>query len=179
MIDKYPLVYLMLELPLFHPVVFAEQYLIEWGLYYEQRFDTVYYTLEESFAGYPFDFLSFEEVNEKFIKPGFDNIIRIKEYSEGDAYRIISEYLKVYDEAYPSDLSHYLQMDYDLVWRVVREIEGERKVKEFIREQREKGETHFDLFQVADLLSDGPCIELEDQDLAHKILEKLRKKEGD
>ena len=176
MIDKYPLVYLMLELPLFHPVVFAEQYLTEWGLYYEQRFDTIYYTLEESFAGYPFNF---EEIDQEFERPGFDNIIRVKEYSEGGAYRIVSEYLNIYGEAYPSDLSHYLQMDYDLVWRIVREIEGEEKVKQFMRGLEAKGETKFDLFQIASLLSDGSCIELEDQDLAHKILEKLRKKEGD
>jgi len=176
-VDKYPLIYIMTELPMYHPAVFAEQYLYDWGLYYERRFDTIYYTMQETFNGYPLEFLSFDEMTVTFEHPGFDDIIRVKEYSEDEAYVLISEYLELYDEAYPSDLSHYLQMDYELVHQIVREIEGERKVKEFLRGLKDKGETECDFLQIASLLSDGHCIELEDQDLAEKILKRLRKKD--
>ena len=176
MIDKYPLIYIMTELPMYHPAVFAEKYLVGWSKFFDQKSQEVHWLIHGAFIDC-WNFYDFEEIYKEVEHPGFDDIIRVKEYSEEEAYILISEYLKIYDEVYPSDLSHYLQMDYELVHQIVREIEGERKVKEFFQGLEESGETKFDFFQIASLLSDGDCIELEDQDLAEKILKRLRKKD--
>ena len=173
-VDEYPLIYIMTELPMYHPAVFAEQQLYEWGKFLDQKCQEVHWLLRGSF-GFSTAFYDFEEIHKKIEHPDFDNIIRIKEYSEEEAYDLISEYLKVHKTVYPSELSHYLQMDYELVCQIIKELEGEKRVKEFLQKLKEKGETEFNLLDVLLIIAGENVVKLEDNDLAEKILQRLKK----
>jgi Arc/MetJ-type ribon-helix-helix transcriptional regulator len=57
------------------------------------------------------------------------HIVQVREVSLEKAKKEILSYLDSHDDAYPSDIADALEIDYDLVWKALRELKKQGEVQ--------------------------------------------------